>query len=200
MSEEALRPGNVAAAAVLVGGVLIVAFPRYAPTIVQVVIVAAAVAGALWVLASRVPPTGWLSPFKWLSPFGETTGGDGPRHRSRELELIRSKLSGRRQEVADGPPMPPAVLRQLKPLIAGMLDVDPRDGEEVASIRDRISPLAYALLTSEPLERPSWLATVRPDPEGAARTVHRVLDGLEGATPGGGYLERHVDSKHRSTT
>ncbi len=70
MSERNLRPANVAAAALVIGGVLLVALPRHALSIVQLVVLTAAAATALYALAVNVPPTGWMSPFKWMSPFG----------------------------------------------------------------------------------------------------------------------------------
>ena len=113
MSERSLRTTNVAAGALLIGGLLVAPLPGRALSVVQVVVVALAAATALWVLASAVPPTGWISPFKWMSPFG---GVVTPRlgHRSHALGFLRDRLGDRRQPVEGGPPLPPAVLRRLR--------------------------------------------------------------------------------------
>ena len=125
MNESALRPGNVAAAAVLIGGVLTVLLPQHAMSIVQLVIVTVAVSSAVYALAVNVPSAGWISPFKWMSPFNRAAYQGRRTRPSDELGSIGSKLSGRRQPIENGPPMPPATLRLLKPLIAVALDFDP---------------------------------------------------------------------------
>ena len=48
MIERTLRAGSVTAAAVLIGGVLIVAVPQHMVSIVQVVVVTVAVAAGLY--------------------------------------------------------------------------------------------------------------------------------------------------------
>lgn len=185
MNERALWPGNVAAGAVLIGGILLVAFPRHALSIVQLVVMTIAAGAAIYVLAVNVPTAGWISPFKWLSPFSLTAHPDRLGHRSDELELIRGKLSSRRQKLEDGPAMPPAVLRQLKPLIAAALDVDVRDEKQLRTARARLSRVSYAVLTAHPLERTSWFNTVPGDEVEVVRTVHQVLDDLDRLSTGG---------------
>jgi hypothetical protein len=189
MNEQALRFRNVAAATLLIGGVLIVALPRYAATVVQLVIATVGISGGVYALAAHVPPTGWLSPFRWLSPFGGS-GRLGRRRRQRTaIEHIRSRFAGRRQRLVRGPPLPPAVLRQMQPVIAAALNLDPRDPTQLAAARGRVSPLTFAVLTCVPMERPSWLRTVRPDPPRVAEAVHRILDDL--GLPATGDLDAH---------
>ena len=196
MKRRALWPGNVAAGAVLIGGVLIVALPRHVLSIVQLVIVTTAVSAGLYALAANVPTTGWISPFKWLSPFGRVTHSARLGHRSNRLDLIRGRLSDRRQRVDNGPSIPPAILRQLKPLIAVALDLDLRDETRLASARGRLSPRTFAALTSDPLDRPSWFRTSRSNEREVAETVHRVLDDLDRLTSGASHSQRSVDSSH----
>lgn len=179
MNEQALRFRNVAAATLLIGGVLIVALPRYAATVVQLVIATVGVSGGVYALAAHVPPTGWLSPFRWLSPFGDAAGRFGRRRRQRTaVEHIRSRFAGRRQRLAQGPPLPPAVLRQMQPIIAAALNLDPRDPTQLAAARARVSPPTFAVLTCVPMERVSWFRTARPDPPRVAEAVHRILSDL----------------------
>lgn len=179
MNEGALRPGNVAAAAVLIGGVLATVLPQHAMSIVQLVIVTVAVSTGLYALAVHVPSAGWISPFKWMSPFGRAAYPGRRRRRSDELRSIRLKLSGRRQPIENGPPMPPVTLRLLKPLIASALDLDPSEEPPPPSARGRVSPLTWAVLTSQPLRRPRWFRTLRPNEREVTQTVHSVLDELD---------------------
>ena len=200
MNGRALWPANVAAAAVLIGGVLIVALPQHALTIVQLVIVTTAVSVGVYALAVNVHPTGWISPFKWLSPFSRTAHQGRLGHRSDELDWIRAKLSGRRQHLENAPPMPPPILRQLKPLIAAALDLDLGDEPRLASARGRVSPLTFSVLTSEPLDRPSWFRMLPPNEREVAETVHRVLDDLDRLNSGNSPPATSVDSGHARAT
>jgi hypothetical protein len=196
MNEYALRPKNLAAAAVVVGGGLIVIFPQHALTVVQLVIVTIAASAGLYLLTANVPPSGWISPFKWLSPFSEDAHTAKAEHRSGELDLIRAQFSGRRQRIEGGPPMPPSVLRQLRPLIAGALDLDSRDEKRVAAARSRVSAQTFAILTSVPGDRPSWFRTVRPHPHEVIETVNSVLDELDRLT---GSTQRQPSTDIRQT-
>lgn len=179
MTERALRPANVAAAAVTIGGVLVVAAPQHAVSIAQLVLVTVAAAAGVYSLAVNVPATGWISPFKWMSPFHGSArpGRDG--RGSGEVDAIRSKLSGRRQPIENGPPLSPDTLRLLKPVITAALDIDPTDEAQLISARDVLSPLAWAVLTGDPLTEPYWLRTVGPDEREVAEVVHAVLDEID---------------------
>ena len=196
MSERALWPGNVAAGAVLIGGVLIVALPRHALTIVQLVIVTVAVSTAVYILAIHVPQTGWISPFKWLSPFDAGSGRGRLDHRSGELDLIRAKLAHRRQPLGNVPALPPQLLRQLRPLIAGALDLDPTSEARLERAGERLSPLTFAVLTSEPLERATWFRTRRPDRRAVAEAVESILDEIDDLTDLPRHPRRSADSIH----
>jgi hypothetical protein len=137
-----------------------------------------------------------MSPFKWLSPFGGA-GRLGRRRRGRPgVHHIRARFSGRRQRIAHGPPLPPAVLRQLQTLIVGILDLDPGDPAQLASARGRVSPLTFAVLTCVPLERPSWLRTVRPDTRQVTEAVHHVMDDLGVPRPADTRKPPSVDAQH----
>lgn len=126
MNERTLRPGNVAAAAALLGGILLIALPQHAMSVVRLVIVTIAVGSALHVLAVHVPTTGWISPFKWMSPFSRRVGHARRRRRVGELDVLRASLGGRRQPIEGGEPLPPGTLRTLQPMIALALDLDAR--------------------------------------------------------------------------
>ena len=199
MNERSLRPGHVAAAAVLIGGVLLVVLPQYGMSIVQLVIVTVAASAGLYALAVNVPSTGWISPFKWMSPFNRAASGRRTRG-SDELRSIRSKLSGRRQLIENGPPVPPEALRLLKPLIVSALDLDTDDEPPPESARGLVSPLTWAVLTSEPLERPGWFRTRRSDEREVTQAVHRVLDDLDGLKAGASGPQRPINSKHERAT
>lgn len=182
MRDPTLRTGNVAAAAVLIGGVLLVALPRRAVSIVQVVAVTVAVAAVLHALATHVPVSGWLSPFRWMSPFHRpsSAGARGPD----ELDSIRARVSGRRQRLRGGPPLPPETLRLLQPLIRAALDLDRDDASYPPSARTRLSPVTWAVLTTDPLRNPYWFRTLPANDREVAGIVHAVLDDLERLAPG----------------
>ena len=185
MNERTLRIGNVAAAVVVIGGILLIARPQYALGIVQLVIASIAAAAALHALAASVPPTGWLSPFKWMSPFNRAVRTEEGQEGWDEVASLRSKLSGRRQPMRHAPPMPPEIVRLLKPLIRQTLDLDPNDETQLASARRHLSPLAWGLLTSEPPTGSPWFRALRPNEREVAEVVHRVLDELDRLAAGG---------------
>jgi len=179
MNPRALRPANVSAAAVLIGGVLTLALPQHAMSIFRLVILTAAASAGLYALAVNVPPTGWLSPFKWMAPFNRAVHSEGHERSLDELALIRSWLLGRRQRVGEAPPMPPSMLRILQPLVASALEVSPGDEARWLAARERVSPTTRAVLTTAPLHRPGWLRTLRGDGAAVAAVVNRVLDDLD---------------------
>jgi hypothetical protein len=181
---RALKPGHVAAAAVMIGGLLVVALPQHGPSIGRLVVVTIAAAAGLHALAVNTPEgsaTGWLgSPFDRASRAGRWPLG------SDEIQRIRSKLSGRRQPIGNGPPLPPDALRLLQPLIRVALEragLDPDDEAGLESVRARLSPLTWAVLTSDPMTPPDWYRTRRPDPRRVAEVAHRVLDELDDLAP-----------------
>lgn len=179
--EDGTIPGPIrfAAAAATLGGALIVFLPEHAPGIVQLVLVSVAAGAGLHALSSHVPQTGWLSPFKWLSPFADPARPTRRRHGSDEMHSIRSRLAGRRQTVPGCAPLPPDAIRLLQPVIAGALGVDPSNRRQMTRARDRLSTSTWSILTAEPLARPYWFRTLRPNQWEAAEVVHDVLDELE---------------------
>ena len=179
MTERALAPGNVAAGALFVGGVVLVALPYHVLSILQVMVVAAAVSVGLYALARNVPQSGWLFPFKWLSPFSPDAHRRIRGHRTAALDELGTRMGDRRLPVENAPALPPVILRELRALIAGALDVDPGDAAAVASARDRVSPLTHAILASAPVERTTWFRTLRPHRTQTAAVVHRVMDDLD---------------------
>lgn len=193
MNESVFRPANVAAGAVVIGGVLLVALPRYAVSIVQVVIVTVAAAWGLYVLAVHVPSTGWMSPFKWMSPFGRGVpprdGADG----ADELESIRSRLSGRRQPIEGGPALPPETLGLLQPLIREALALSSDDEAPAEVDREKVSPLTWAALTSDPMKDVHWLNSLPPDHRQVAEVVRRVLDDVERLASGAADPRRPME-------
>lgn len=192
-------PVRFAAAAVTLGGGLIVLLPRHAPGIVQLVLLSVAAGAGLHALASHVPHTGWLSPFKWLSPFAASARPTRRRHGSDELDSIRSRLGGRRQTIQGSPPLPPEALRLLQQVIAATLGVDPSDRRQMIRARSRLSPKTWAILAARPLVRPYWFRTVRPNQWEAAEVVHDVLDELE-RLPDSARLPAHVTEARAQDT
>lgn len=196
MNPRTLRFGNLAAAAVLIGGVLVAGLPQHAMSVVQLVIVTVATAAALYALIAIVPVTWWKSPFDRSGrPPRKTDGSD-------EMDLIRSKLSGRRHPIENGPPLPPGALHLMKPLIRLALErenLDPEDEAHRPSARSRLSPLTWAVFTSDPSRRPHWLRTFRPDEREVADIVHAVLDDLDGLASGG-EPPGHIDTSKPGET
>ena len=180
MSEGILRPGHVASAALVIGGVLVFLMPERSLSIAQLVVMTAAAATGLWALAVNAP-FAW-----WTSPFDAKGAPAGERYGSEEVETIRATLSGRRQPLAGAPPLPGEAMRLLEPLIRVALErkgLDPRSEEDLNSVRDLLSPVSWAILTSEPLTWPRWHKTRRPDEGQVAEAVHQVLDDLEWLSP-----------------
>ncbi|MCA9739772.1 MAG: hypothetical protein KC645_19250, partial [Gemmatimonadetes bacterium] len=95
MSDPTLRAGPVTAAAIAIGGMVLLAAPQHAASIVKVVVATAAVAAGLHALSRSVPATGWMSPFRWMSPFAR--GGGARRHPAgcpRSAGCRRSRAAG----------------------------------------------------------------------------------------------------------
>ncbi len=178
MTSSTLRPPELAAATLFLGGLLVALAPGHVLAIAELTLVTLAAGACVYALSSNVPPTGWISPFKWLSPFGGERRSERRSHGADEIEGIRAKLGGRRQRLSAAPPLPPDVLRMLQPLIAATLDMDAGDPAELEAAHHRLSDRAWSILAAEPLPRPYWLATVRPNPWEVAAVVTDVLDEL----------------------
>jgi hypothetical protein len=178
VNEPTFRSGEVASAALLIGGVLVAVIPRHALGIAQLVVVTMAVVAGRHLLARSVPPTGWLSPFKWMSPFGRRETRNGTGRSPDGFVTIQSKLYGWRHPFPPGLTLPPGVVSLLKPLVRDALDLEPED--EVLSTPEpsSLSPLTQAILRCDPprgLDRLRWLP---PDSESVAQVVLRVLGDL----------------------
>lgn len=172
MNERVFRPGTLVAAAVAIGGAVLLVLPHHAWSVGRLVVLTIASGMALHALAVNAPPTWWLSPFD--RPLTRTRGREGD-----ETAWIRTTLSGRRQRITQGQALPPETLRQLQPLLRMTLARAGIDPDDVAA-RDRVlSPLAQAVLTAEPLRAPVWSRTVRADPAHTAALVQTLLDELE---------------------
>lgn len=190
MNDQPIRPGSVAAAAVVIGGILIIALPQYTLSIVQIVMVAGAVVAGIYALEVSVPTTGWMSPFKWMSPFGR---GDQPGRKGAkadEVRSIRSRLTGWRQPIQHGPPMPPEALAILRPIIRASLDLDTDDDAGLDSARSVLSPLTWGVLTSDRSRQPYWFQMLPPKKGEVAEAVHHVLDEIDRL--GGGNGDPHA--------
>lgn len=168
MNLRMLSPANVAAAALLIGGALVVAMPRQATSVVQLVLLTIAAATVLHAVGSIVPE--WTATV-W-SPFDRRVRRAADTSGSAEIGRIRARMSGRRQRIADGRWLPPETLRLLQPLISVALE---REGLG----RIRPSSLTRAVLTTAPLPRSGWIRTSRPDVRQVAALVHAVLDDLD---------------------
>ena len=161
----------VATSAVLIGGILLVVVPRGALGVIQLTILAAAMATALTAFLDSVPASGWLSPFRWLSPFSGLT--EERTERPDELALIHARLQGRRSRVKGASPLPPDVVRLLDPLIRDTLDL--LDAKDAAAL----SPTSAAVLNTRPPLKPPALLTLPPAPDDVSDVVMQVLDDLE---------------------
>jgi hypothetical protein len=196
MNERTLRPANIAAAAIVIGGALVVMLPQHAVSIAGLVIVTIAAAAGLYALAVNAPPAWWRSPF-------DVFGGDHRPDEAHDIDRLRSGLSGRRQRIARDTALPPGTLRLLQPLIQVALErdsIDTGDEQSVARARTRVSPLTWAVLTTEPMERPGWIRTVRPDARHVADVVHRVLDELERLAGAGQMTQQSLDPRDMRAT
>jgi hypothetical protein len=171
MSEQTLRPESVATAAVVIGGALVAVLPQHAMSIVRLVILTAAAAAGLYALGVNAPATWWKSPFDRRP--GRSRGPD-------EFESIRSGLSDWRQRIADGPALPPDVVRMLRPLIAAAVEqAGAGGGRRSAGARVHLSHVTRAVLASGSRVRPRWFDMVPPDGRTVAAAVEVVLDDIE---------------------
>jgi hypothetical protein len=180
MNEQILRPGGIALAALVIGGVLIAIWPQYAMSFVRLVVLTVAAAAGLYAVGIHTPPTWWRSPFDRGRRARKRRGSD-------ELARIRSDLAGWRQRFGYPLALPPAVLRRLRPLIRSTLEREGFDPEEPSAAV--LSPLGQAVLASAELERPRWYRLVPPDGLAAANAVNDLLDELD-----------HLDASTASTT
>jgi hypothetical protein len=191
MNPRYLRPANMAAATALICGVLVVAVPQHALSILRLGIVTAAAAACLYALLLNAPPTWWLSPFdrSGRRRRGRGSGGD--------VAWIRSRLGGRRQRIAGGRPLPSGTVQLLKPLIEATLErqgIDPADRASLAPARRLVSPTTLAVLSAGE-RRARWYRTVGPDRRATAEAVHAVLDDLDRLRTGG--VAPHENPDHR---
>ncbi|HEX2167961.1 MAG TPA: hypothetical protein VHG09_12075 [Longimicrobiales bacterium] len=195
MNERTFRPANISAAAVAIGGVLIAVLPQHAMSITVLVIAAIAAAAGLYALAVNAPPAWWRSPFDAARAGGRRTEPD-------DIDRIRSRLSGRRQRIARDTALPPGTLRMLQPLIHVALEregIETDDEAAIASARTLVSPLTWAVLTTEPMERPGWIRTMRPATRHTADVVHRVLNDLGRLADGRRTPQQHDPRDLRAT-
>ena len=176
MNEQPFRPGSVAAAAILIGGGLIAAFPQHSMSIIRLVIVTIAAAAGLFALGVNAPATWWRSPFERGLPLKWKRSG------AHELHWIRSEMAGWRQRIANGPPLPPEVVRRLQPLIAVEIEragADPADEAIGEYTRQHLSPLTIAVFTADAGNSHHRFRFVPPNRGAVAAAVHAVLDDLE---------------------
>jgi hypothetical protein len=173
-----LWPANTAAAALFIGGVLVVLFPEAVASVARLVVVTIAATAGLYALAVNSPPA-------WGSPFlrGARRRGGGS---AGEVAWIRARLAGWRLRAGPAPPMPREVLRMLRPLIVTALQrqgIDANDAADRTAARQLLSPLSWAVLTGDPGGRLAGLPTHPPDRRRVAEVVHRVLDDLDRLNP-----------------
>jgi hypothetical protein len=178
VSDPTLRPGSVATAAAVIGGALIALLPQHAMSIVRLVVLTAAAAAGLYALGVNAPATWWKSPF------------DRRPRRSRgpdEFESIHSGLSGWRQRLTEGPPLPPDVIRMLRPLVVAAVEQAgaARSGPN-ATLRVRVAPVTRGILGSGRAVRPRWFRMAPPDKRAVAVAVDTVLDDIERIRGGNG--------------
>lgn len=176
MTDPAYRPGHLAAAALTLGGLLLIGVPQRAPSIIRLVLVTLAAAGGLHLILAHGSPAFLLSPFRWTLRDADDQGG------SADARRLRSALEGRRHRIAGGPPLPPATIRILQPLIEAALDRDgagPDSPLRRAAALQRLSATTRAILAHDATVNPPWFRTVRSDADRTAEAVSRVLDELD---------------------
>jgi hypothetical protein len=190
--ERTFRPANVASAALVLGGLMLLLRPQYAVSIVQLVLVTIAAAAGLYAFAVNAPAAWWLSPF-------EGTGRAVRRRRGYdETDRIRATMSGRRQEFAQGPALPPETVRIIQPLIRAAVQregLDPADRESRETARSMLSPLSYGVLMSDARKRPPWFRMLPPDERTTADVVRRVLDDLERLADGVADVPKQIATR-----
>jgi hypothetical protein len=192
MTERSVGFGD-AAAILVVSGVVIIALPTHALSVVQLAVVAVAMLACGFALTALVPPAGWVAPFKAMSPFGRRSGVDAGDAGSDEIRTIRSRLSGWRQPIAHGPALPPETLLHLRPLIRTALHLDPDDESQWTSAARRVSPLTWAVLTSDSEGQTSRFWLHPPNSRHVAEAVHKVLDEIERISAGAHHPDTSID-------
>lgn len=197
MTRPALRIGNVASGAVLVGGAIAIALPQHVVSIAQLVAGAVAAAAGLRVLAVHVPPTGWMHPLKWASPFGDAGPAARKPAAGDELDRIRTALSRPRQRIAGAPALPPETLRLVTPLLRSALELDREGPVDRSRLPETLSPTARAILLTDPRPHASRIFLARADERGVSETVLEVLDELERLT---GDAPRTGSSVHSASS
>jgi hypothetical protein len=153
-----IRPGHVAAAALLIGGVLVISVPQYAATVLRLMVVSVAAAAALYAIEVIAPPRWWRSPF--------------PARRRRtqrastadELDWIRALISGPRQRLDGAVPLPPELVRMLQSLGA-------EAGATTAGVSGGDPDATIAAVP--------WYRLLPPAPRTTARAVLMILDDIE---------------------
>jgi hypothetical protein len=176
MNEQTFRPVSLAPAAVLIGGVLIALMPRHALNILRLIIVTIAASAGLHALGMNSPPT-W-----WSSPFDRKVRWPWARRGFDEIEWIRDEMSGWRQRIHGSPPLPPEVVRLIRPLIEsaiGRHGFDATDVDAGDPIRRLVSPLTWVVLTADIDRRVRWYRMVPPDRAEVASAVHEILDDID---------------------
>ncbi len=180
MSDRVLQAGSIAAAAVVIGGALILVMPQHAANIIRLVIITVAAAVVLYALTENVAE--W-NEAEWLtSPFNRSGSESDPDGASEEVDRIRATFGQPRQLLEGGTPVTPGARRLLRPLIRTTLErqgVDMDDPKQLESVRERVSPLTWSMLTAPPLGPRRWYRTRRPDEHQVADLVHHVLDDLD---------------------
>lgn len=169
MNTPTLRADHMAASAVLFGGALAALLPHHALNVLRLVIVSLAVIAALHVLALHAPPRWWRSPF----------ARELPRRRAAqaadEIEWVAAMMAQPRQRLRNAPPVPPAVIAALRPLLesAAARHAVTHHGQEAT-----MSPLAQAIVQAPPPPR-HWLRLLPGDARSTARVVDAILDEVD---------------------
>lgn len=168
MNRSGLEPARVAAATLVLGGLLVALSPALSARVIRIVIVAGAAGAALFVLRTQAARAWWTSPFNVVRHRPDRPGS------SPELVRVAAKFEGRRQPVPGGTPLPPETIRLLRPLVVAALARHRAVGTETEA-----SALTRALPGLEPQVWPRWFQTRSPRPTRVAQAVHRVLDDID---------------------
>ncbi|NNM34533.1 MAG: hypothetical protein HKO53_15750 [Gemmatimonadetes bacterium] len=168
MNRSGLEPGRVAAATLVLGGLLVALFPGLSARVIRIVIVAGAAGTALFVLRTQAARAWWTSPFNVVRHRPNAPGS------SPELDRVAAKFEGRRQPVPGGTALPPETIRLLRPLVVAAMARHRGPGADA-----ELSALTRALPELEPQVWPRWFQTRSPGPTRVAQAVHQVLDDID---------------------
>jgi hypothetical protein len=173
------------AAALVVGGGLVVVFPQHTETLLRLLLGTVAV-GLLALGINAVRQRDWLdSPFERDNRGGRLRSDAVPGLGSIEGALLESTVP------AHGMPLPPGVRRRLFSVAATVIDrdgIDLLDPAQRDAARARVSAHTWGVISDELSRSRAPRGRRRVSPADTAALVHAVLDDLERVRSGSRHL------------